>query len=166
MREHGVLKRIMLVYDEVLRRMQTGEEVPPEPLAQSAKLIRSFVEDYHEKLEEDYLFPRFKKAGKLVDLVDVLVQQHQAGRRLTDITIQLATAKSLKHDDDRLKLANSLKQFTGTDRQCATWAWNLRFVRKVAPKSTKSVPDTFYFPTNKKRQWLYRSLFSKSVPFL
>jgi hemerythrin-like domain-containing protein len=111
MREHGVLKRIMLVYGEVLRRMQAGEEVPPEPLAQSAKLIRSFVEDYHEKLEEDYLFPRFKKEGKQVELVDVLLQQHQAGRRVTDVTIRLATAQSLKNEDDRRKLADSLQQF-------------------------------------------------------
>ena len=33
----------------------------------------------HEKLEENFLFPRFRKANKLVDLVDVLLQQHQAG---------------------------------------------------------------------------------------
>jgi hemerythrin-like domain-containing protein len=111
MREHGVLKRILLIYGEVLRRMDTNEDLPPEPLMESAKIIRSFVEDYHEKLEENYLFPRFKKAGKLVDLVDVLVQQHQAGRRLTDITVHLATAQSLKLADDRRKLADSMRQF-------------------------------------------------------
>lgn len=111
MREHGVLKRIMLVYGEVLRRLHAGEEVPPEPLLGAAKLIRSFVEDYHEKLEEDYLFPRFKKANKLTDLVDVLLAQHQAGRRLTDVTIRLSTAQSLKNADDRRKLIVSLEEF-------------------------------------------------------
>ncbi len=93
MREHGVLKRILLIYGEALRRMDANEDLSPEPLAASAKIIREFVEDYHEKLEENFLFPRFKKAGKLVDLVDVLLQQHQAGRRLTDITIHLATCQ-------------------------------------------------------------------------
>src|ERR1035441_6495398 len=68
MREHGVLKRILLVYGEALRRMDANEDLPPEPIAQSAKIIRDFVEDYHEKLEENFLFPRFKKANKLVDL--------------------------------------------------------------------------------------------------
>ena len=111
MREHGVLKRILLVYGEALRRMDTNEDLPPEPLMESAKIIRAFVEDYHEKLEENYLFPRFKKTGKLVDLVDVLLQQHQAGRRLTDVTLHLATAQSLKLDDDRRKLADSMRQF-------------------------------------------------------
>jgi len=111
MREHGVLKRILLVYGEALRRMDANEDLPPEPLADSAKIIREFVEDYHEKLEENFLFPRFKKAGKLVDLVDVLLQRHQAGRRLTDITMHLATNQSLKNGDDRRKLADSMRQF-------------------------------------------------------
>ena len=111
MREHGVLKRILLVYGEALRRMDANQDLPPEPIQESAKIIRSFVEDYHEKLEEDYLFPRFKKANKLVDLVDVLLQQHQGGRRLTDITIQFATNQSLKNPDDRRKLADSMRQF-------------------------------------------------------
>ena len=111
MREHGVLKRILLVYGEALRRMDAKEELPPEPLAESAKIIREFVEDYHEKLEENFLFPRFKKAGKLVDLVDVLLQQHQAGRRITDITLHLATNQALKNTDDRRRLADSMRQF-------------------------------------------------------
>jgi hemerythrin-like domain-containing protein len=77
----------------------------------SAKIIRNFIEDYHEKLEENFLFPRFKKAGKLVDLVDVLLQQHQGGRKVTDITMQFATNQALKNSDDRRKLADSLRQF-------------------------------------------------------
>lgn len=111
MREHGVLKRILLIYGEAIRRIEANQELPPEPLGDSAKIIRQFVEDYHEKLEEDFLFPRFKKANKLVDLVDVLLQQHQAGRRLTDMTMLLATSQALKNADDRRRLADSMRQF-------------------------------------------------------
>jgi hemerythrin-like domain-containing protein len=111
MREHGVLKRILLIYGEALRRIDAREDLPPEPIQQSAKLIRSFVEDYHEKLEENYLFPRFKKANKLVDLVEVLNAQHQAGRKVTDITLRYATVQGLRNADDRRRLADSLRQF-------------------------------------------------------
>jgi hemerythrin-like domain-containing protein len=111
MREHGVLKRILLIYGEAIRRIEADEDLPPEPLADSAKIIREFVEDYHEKLEENFLFPRFKKANKLVDLVNVLLQQHQAGRRLTNMTMHLATNQALKNDDDRRDLADSMRQF-------------------------------------------------------
>jgi hemerythrin-like domain-containing protein len=111
MREHGVLKRVLLVYGEAVRRIEANQDLPPEAVMDSAKIIRSFIEDYHEKLEEDFLFPRFKKANKLVDLVDVLLQQHQAGRKVTDITMQLATNQALKNSDDRRKLADSLRSF-------------------------------------------------------
>lgn len=111
MREHGVLKRILLIYGEAIRRLEADEDLPPEALADSAKIIRQFVEDYHEKLEEDFLFPRFKKANKLVDLVEVLLQQHQAGRRLTDVTLHLASHQALKNEDDRRDLAESMHQF-------------------------------------------------------
>ena len=111
MREHGVLKRVRLIYAEAIRRIDGNEDVPPETVIDSAKIIRNFIEDYHEKLEENFLFPRFKKAGKLVDLVDVLMQQHQAGRKVTDITMQFATNQALKNSDDRRKLVDSLRQF-------------------------------------------------------
>jgi hemerythrin-like domain-containing protein len=111
MREHGILKRVILIYRESIRRMDAHEDLPPDVLSASAKLIRSFVEDYHEKLEQDYLFPRFRKAGKLVDLVDVLETQHKKGRILTDVTLHLATSAVLKDAAQRGKLRDSLEQF-------------------------------------------------------
>jgi hemerythrin-like domain-containing protein len=66
MREHGVVKRVLLVYGEAIVRIDGGKDLPPDPILDAAKLVRSFVEDYHEKLEEQFLFPRFKKANILV----------------------------------------------------------------------------------------------------
>jgi hemerythrin-like domain-containing protein len=111
MREHGVLKRVMLVYEEVLRRMDARRDFPPDALADAAGMVRSFVEDYHEKLEEDHLFPRFERAGKLVDLVTVLRAQHQAGRWVTDVILRRATASALKDADDRARVADAMRQF-------------------------------------------------------
>ncbi len=111
MREHGVLKRVLLVYGEVLRRMDAKQDFPPEALADAAGIIRSFIEDYHGKLEEDFLFPRFEKAHQLADLVSVLRDQHQAGRRVTDMTIHLANSGALKNDSERAQLADSMRQF-------------------------------------------------------
>jgi hemerythrin-like domain-containing protein len=111
MREHGVLKRVLLIYREAVRRIDAHQDFPPDALADSAKLIRRFVENYHEKLEEDYLFPRFRKANRLVELVDTLNSQHQKGRILTDRTIQLASASGLKDVGQRAKLRESLDLF-------------------------------------------------------
>ena len=111
MREHGVLKRVMLAYDEIARRIEGRHDFPPEALADAAHIIRSFVEDYHEKLEEDYLFPRFEKASKLVELVAVLRTQHEAGRRVTDVILQRANAGALRDADNRTAVTNAIRQF-------------------------------------------------------
>jgi len=127
MREHGLLKRILLIYDEVKSRIAQQKEFPPDAVANSAKIIRSFIEQYHEKLEEDYLFPRFRKHNLLVDLVNVLQQQHEAGRRVTDQILTLSGG-ALKSNDDRQKLAAALHQF----------------VRMYAPHEARE--DTVLFP--------------------
>jgi hemerythrin-like domain-containing protein len=111
MREHGVLKRVLLIYREGIRRIDSKQDLPPEVLSASASLIRRFIEDYHEKLEEEHLFPRFRKAGTLVDLVNTLEEQHKKGRVLTETTLQLSTAAALKNAQDRSKLRNSLHLF-------------------------------------------------------
>ena len=128
MREHGVLKRVLLVYEESIRRLDAGEDLPPEAVAGAAGIIRTFIEDYHEKLEEDFLFPRFRKAHRLADLVDVLESQHRAGRRLTDQTRRLATLAAMKDSGERKTLAGSLRSF----------------VRMYAPHEARE--DTVLFP--------------------
>jgi hemerythrin-like domain-containing protein len=92
MREHGLLNRILLIYDEGIRRMRNREEVAPEVFQKPAELVRKFVEDYHEQLEEKFIFPKFEKKKRLVELVTTLRQQHQAGRVLTDRIIRAAPA--------------------------------------------------------------------------
>ena len=84
MQEHGLLNRILLIYDRCKTNLITKQSFDPAVLLNSAAIIRTFVEDYHEKQEENYLFPRFKKANQLTDLVDILLQQHRAGRVITD----------------------------------------------------------------------------------
>lgn len=111
MREHGALSRVLLIYDEVARRLESQEPFPHEVLTSAASIIRRFVEDYHEKLEEDFVFPRFEKAAKLVDLVTVLRQQHQAGRRVTDTIRGLATPAAAQSAESRPKLVAALRSF-------------------------------------------------------
>jgi hemerythrin-like domain-containing protein len=109
MREHGVLRRVMYLYDEAALRFDRGSDVPLDALAGGAAIIRRVIEDYHEKLEENVLFPRFEKAGKLADLTATLRNQHVAGRALTEQITALASAKLA--DADRAKLVAALRSF-------------------------------------------------------
>ncbi len=87
MREHGVLRRALLVYFECIPRIRRSPAaLDAAALNETARMFRSFGEDYHErKLEEAYLFPTVKKAGgAAAEYVDTLVAQHNRGREVTD----------------------------------------------------------------------------------
>ncbi len=94
MREHGVLNRILLIYEAAMQKFAGNESFDPAILSKSAQIVRDFIEDYHEINEQTHVFPRFKKAGKLVELVDVLFRQHLAGRGLTATIMRLAPASA------------------------------------------------------------------------
>ncbi len=111
MREHGLLKRVLLVYDELRRRIAHGEPFPLATVSDSAGIIRNFVEEYHEKLEEEHLFPRFRSQGRMVALVDTLQRQHGAGRRVTAEILTLARAR-LSGAAERRQVADAMYRFT------------------------------------------------------
>ena len=111
MREHGVLNRILLIYEEGLRRLRNREDVPPDVFHKPATLVRMFVEDYHERLEEKFIFPEFEKDKKLADLVKVLRDQHEAGRRVTDVILRNADKDRFRKDDARKEVVGSCEAF-------------------------------------------------------
>ena len=110
MREHGALNQMLLIYEEALDKLQRKETFSREALLSTGTLIRKFVEEYHEQLEENYLFPRFRKVGKLVDLVDTLKSQHDAGKKLTG-TILTICASGSAYSSGRAELMEALSLF-------------------------------------------------------
>ena len=110
MREHAVLDRILLVYEggHAARgpgrghRSRRFSNIPP---ASS----RDFIHDYHEKSEEELIFPRFKTAGRMVELVNVLVVQHGAGRKLTERI--LAAAPQTRNREPREAMGRDIQAF-------------------------------------------------------
>jgi len=65
MREHGVIRRALLVYFEAVPKLRAkSSTVDPAALHQTAQLFRTFGEDYHERmLEEQHIFPLIRKQG-------------------------------------------------------------------------------------------------------
>jgi hemerythrin-like domain-containing protein len=83
MQEHGLVERVLLVYEEVARRIEAHAEVDPATLGGATSLVERFIQDYHEKSEEDFVFPALEAKKLEVELVRVLRLQHQRGRELT-----------------------------------------------------------------------------------
>ncbi|MGZ3864517.1 MAG: hemerythrin domain-containing protein [Bacteroidia bacterium] len=110
MQEHGLLNRILLIYDHCKLRLLNKQDCDLSSLHISAGIIRQFVEDYHEKQEEDYLFPRFEKANTLIALVSTLRKQHNAGRNITAQIMELAKAKNAG-ETEKQRLIGLLDKF-------------------------------------------------------
>ncbi len=95
MREHGVLRRALLVYEETAARLRGGATAAETiALEKTARLFRAFGEDYHErKLEEAHIFPALRKADpSMSGLVDILIEQHERGRRITEYFLAVTEA--------------------------------------------------------------------------
>jgi hemerythrin-like domain-containing protein len=129
MKEHGVLNRCLLIYEEGMRRLRNKHEISPEVFLHTAQLVKKFVEEYHEKNEEKYIFPVFEKKNTLVDLVNTLKTQHKAGRVVTGGIIRLSAPD----------------QFRSTANQTRVVAACESFIRMYRPHESRE--DTVLFPT-------------------
>ncbi len=107
MRNNGVLLRVLLIYEAGIRRLGHGEDIDPVVFTQTAETMRDFIHDYHEKAEEEQVFPRFKTAGRMVELINVLIAQHGVGRQLTERILKAAPGSSSK--DQRTAMIEAMQ---------------------------------------------------------
>ena len=113
MREHGILRRALLVYQESATKLrQDPASVPPDALEKAANLFRVFGEDYHEKkLEEVFVFPIVKKSpGAPASYVDILLAQHDRGRAITDYVLSITREDRIPSNSVE-PLAKALESF-------------------------------------------------------
>lgn len=110
MREHGVLRRLLVVYRESAGLIQGGGSFDLGALGAAADLFRTFGEAYHEKqLEEAHVFPMVKKAGgRAAGLIDTLIAQHARGREINAYIAARAKSGGL---GDAQALATALLSF-------------------------------------------------------
>lgn len=132
MQEHGLLQRVLLIYQEIAKRLAKNQEFPISCLKQAAQIIQDFIEEHHEYLEEEYVFPLLREHGQCEEIIVVLLEQHQAGRRITQYILDNAQEKSLKNPKKRAQLQEAVEAF----------------VRMYRPHAARE--DTIIFPAFKK----------------
>ncbi len=131
MREHGVLHRILLIYSDIISRLRGEKTYDPyliyNATLNAANIAKAFIEEYHQVLEEQYIFPRFQQSQQYIQLIQTLLIQHNAARCLSNIILQL------------------LASFTGSTSQCYQLAYFLSlYIRMYEPHSARE--DTVVFP--------------------
>ena len=100
-RQHGVLRRVLLVYRQTAAQLRAGGKIDPKLLRQLAQLFRDFGENFHERmLEQAYVFPTLRKAESPAAALDnTLVLQHDRGREITEY-IRTVTGKGTTGDPE------------------------------------------------------------------
>ena len=114
MREHGVLRRILLCYSAAAARLHGNgaDDVPSKPLTDGASLFRTFGEQYHERaLEEKHVFPVVeRKKGDAARYATILKAQHDRGRQITDYITSVSKGGRIA-TADQTPLADALDAF-------------------------------------------------------
>jgi hemerythrin-like domain-containing protein len=112
MDEHGVLKRVLLIYGSASARLSSDADVAIPAIHGGAEIIHDFIEGFHEALEEGYVFPALQAAHRLVSTVDTLLLQHARGRLITQLLLNSATPAGLATSSARDRVTSAVAAFT------------------------------------------------------
>ena len=130
MREHAILERVLLIYETGVRRLHNPEAdqpIAPEWFRTAAVLVRRVMEDYHQKLEERYVFPVMESHHRLTGLTRTLRDQHQAGRALTDTILLNAGDRQFPQSRARAQVATACEAYIRMFRPHMAWESTVLF---------------------------------------
>jgi hemerythrin-like domain-containing protein len=93
-KEHEAIVKMLEVTEEVARRLDAGEYVAAETLADLLEFFRLFADKCHHGKEEDLLFPQLEKKGmpRAGGPLAVMLAEHEQGRALIRQMAQAADA--------------------------------------------------------------------------
>ena len=126
MLEHGVVHRMLLVFDEAADRVESGEGLPS-AVNDSAAIVDEFIENYHEELEEQLIFPALEQAGEHATMVEQLRRQHEVGRQLTGQAYNLLGRGQITKAATRGRLVDTMRSYARMYRAHASWEDTVAF---------------------------------------
>jgi hemerythrin-like domain-containing protein len=149
MRAHGVLDRAMLIYDDARRRITDGEKVDPALLIKVTGTIHDYFADYHEKMEEKFIFAPMEKANQQFASIQQLKEQHGVGWELTERIRDLARANKLTPE-----AIGYLQVYVRMFRHHAAWEDTVIFPAFRSLVSAKELKDLGHtFESEERRQF-------------
>lgn len=138
MREHGILRRALLVYAAVVPRLRKNAAgVDASALRKTGELFRRFGEEYHERqLEERHIFPVIRKMPAVASYADVLTRQHERGREITAYLLavtstgRIGTAHAAPLADALEGLVRMYEHHAAREDTIVFPAWKSRYTNK------------------------------------
>ena len=147
MREHGVLRRVLILYTEAAATLRRdAAAVDARALSAAATLFREFGEEYHERtLEEEHVFPEVRRAGGAAGkLVDTLEAQHRRGREITEYVLGVIRQDAIRSRG--VALADALDGFARMYRSHAAFEDTVVFPawkKALRPKQLDELAEQF-----------------------
>jgi hemerythrin-like domain-containing protein len=82
--EHRIIKQGLRGLDGMCQRLESGQQIPSEAVAQILDFIRTFADRCHQMKEEMHLFPALQQHGvpREGGCLGVLLHEHDMGRGL------------------------------------------------------------------------------------
>jgi hemerythrin-like domain-containing protein len=82
--EHRVIEQGLRALEGICLRFSSGQQVPPEVLAQLLDFIQVFADRYHHGKEERILFPALQQQGlpREGSALGLILHQHEAERKM------------------------------------------------------------------------------------
>jgi hemerythrin-like domain-containing protein len=154
MKEHGILNRILLIYEAIKTNIIANIHVDLSLLYHSALIIRFFIEDYHEKLEEKYIFPIFIENNHNTELIIELINQRNLGRVLTNNILKLSSLASIK---DPSSISQNIMLFVDMYR-----IHEAREDTVVFPEFKKMITKKYYDELTEKFESTEKELFGEN----
>ncbi|HTY91404.1 MAG TPA: hemerythrin domain-containing protein [Methanocella sp.] len=111
MREHGVIERIFLIYQRILEKSITGQEIDISVINRASHIVDRYISNHHEHNEENYIFPKFREANYIVELVDTLEHQHDVSRELNHQIMDLSSQSADISQEDLVRLLDRCGMF-------------------------------------------------------
>ena len=120
MNEHRLIEKALDAMDGWVTTLGPGSESDDKAeLARFVAFIRGFADAYHHGKEEDILFVAMFEEGfpRREGPIAMMLHEHDRGRALVSVLDGLAQQSTPWSEDDRGKLARTVRDFTSLLRQ-------------------------------------------------
>jgi hemerythrin-like domain-containing protein len=136
MRGHGLLLRAIIIYDLIGEQLFKGEKADPDLVLKTTEVIHTYLQGFHENMEERYIFKPMEVANNNAASIQELKIQHGTAYELTQRITGLAKAGKLNSE-----LQGYLGAFGKMYRYHSAWEDTVIFPAFDALLSQKDLAD-------------------------
>lgn len=127
MKEHGIIMRILAIYDRVVSDEASGKALNVSAINRTTIICRDYIGKHHDACEERYIFPRFREANYIVEIINELHNQHVAALLITKQMSLLSSAGGSLDKNSTRKLTDYCTAISRMYRPHMAWEQTIVF---------------------------------------